>query len=68
MLGSALDAASLWANEQQVVLIVISCQVKSSQVSAHSLQPLLASGAHSIGFRTGFCSLVRASRRSCHEL
>ena len=37
---------------------VKSSQVKSSQViSAHSLPPLLASGAHSIGFRMVVCCL-----------
>ena len=34
---------------------VKSSQVKSSVISAHSLPPLLAAGAHSIGFRMGVC-------------
>ena len=53
--GSARDAldvsVDIWRNDSQ-------CQVKSSQVliSAHSLPPLLASGAHSIGFRVVMCT------------
>ena len=42
--------------------VVKSSQVKSSQwnpsvISAHSRPPLLASGAHSIGFRMVVCCL-----------
>ena len=51
------DVLCLWAGGVLVRLVVL-VEVKSSQViSAHSLPPLLASGAHSIGCRIRGCLL-----------